>query len=251
MAAQGRGRGGESNLRPSRRALRESRSAHPEAAACLLLLRLAAPASASAKRPSPWRSPGVAWRPSGARTRRRSSHTEDPRLLPQPRARGPDRRPRPSQQDCVLAGSPPPAPPASACAPTSCLDLRGASGHLLPPCPYLIGGKVFKHAHCTVAGAMEKDRGGAHGNRGESREGKCGTFSAVSLKTLTLRPVGSLCTIEKSYLLSDYYVVEPGMFNEYRGVCAVFPYTCKLYIRVCTHTHTRHCVWCKYMNENE
>ena len=86
---------------------------------------------------------------------------------------------------------------------------------MLPPCPYLIliGGKVFKHAHCTVAGAMEKDRGGAHGNRGEFREGKCGTFSTVSLKTLTLRPVGSLCTIKKSYLLSDYYVVESGIFD--------------------------------------
>ena len=60
---------------------------------------------------------------------------------------------------------------------------------------------------------MEKDRGGAHGNRGEFREGKCGTFFTVSLKTLTLRPVGSLCTIKKSYLLSDYYVVESGIFD--------------------------------------
>lgn len=73
-------------------------------------------------------------------------------------------------------------------------------------------------------------------------------FSAVSLKTLTLRPVGSLCTIEKSYLLSDYYVVEPGMFNEYRGVCAVFIYTCKSHT-ACAHTPTQGVVWCKYMNE--
>lgn len=30
--------------------------------------------------------------------------------------------------------------------------------------------KVFKNADCTAAGAMEEDRGGTHGNRGESKK---------------------------------------------------------------------------------
>lgn len=62
-------------------------------------------------------------------------------------------------------------------------------------------------------------------------------FFCSLLKTLTLRPVGSLCTIKKSYLLSDDYVVESGVFNEYRCVCVQFIYTYKLYMCVHTHPH--------------
>ena len=120
MAAQGRGRGRASNLRPSRRAPRGSRRAHPEAAACLLLLRLAAPASA--KRPSPWRSPGVA-AAVGARTRRGAATVKTPASLRSPP--GPRTGPAPA---VVPAGLRPHQLPsssaaASASAPTSCLDL--------------------------------------------------------------------------------------------------------------------------------
>lgn len=88
------------------------------------------------------------------------------------------RRAAPSARSHIADPGPPPTPgPLS----PRCLPLPGR-GHPVCPLSALLGApasslpalgqterKVLKNADCTVAGAMEKDRGGAHGNRGESQ----------------------------------------------------------------------------------
>lgn len=74
-----------------------------------------------------------------------------------------------------------PATQAPACGPTSAVssDVLGPLSPLLPLLSHQLwaGGKVCQHADRTAAGAMEEDRGGTHGGRGERGGAGC-TFSA-------------------------------------------------------------------------
>lgn len=74
-------------------------------------------------------------------------------------------------------------------------------------------------------------------------------FFPGSWKSPTLQQMGCSFPRTNMYLLSVCYVTRLGRVVSI-GVCVVFVHTHKH--DMCVYTrHTRHCGWCKYMNENE
>lgn len=113
--------------------------------------------------------------------------------------------PRPTSR-CLLA-----APPAAAARGLRGPAARPRTARRLRSRPaersvlHSSGRKVFRNADCTVAGAMEEDRGGAHGNRGEYGKVK---------NALSRHPEKSWLRGEWSVYYSDFRLLGDGYVTD-------------------------------------
>lgn len=86
--------------------------------------------------------------------------------------------------------------------------------------------KVLENADCTVAGAMEENRGGTHGNRGEYGQAKNVLFPGILEKPNSA--ADGLFIPQNEYVFAECLLCDAsGPCSEYRCMCCV-----------CTHTQT-------------